>query len=136
MVDASPGVMSTPDSDLPTEGQGQHLPVGDRGQEWGPGLHLAVSWEREHLAGAAWTELMLYGGGGAQSLAKGVVGWLSTDMEAGGYKQWPQKVGDFRAVWAHVQGQDSQTGLTRPAWVLREFPRVLIWGGDLSVSST
>lgn len=79
---------------------------------------------------------MLYGGGGAQSLAKGVMGWLSTDMEVEGYRQWPQKVGDFRAVWAHVQGQDSQAGLTRPAWGLREFPRVRIWGGDLSVSST
>ena len=45
----------------------------------------------------------------------GVVGWLSTDMEAEGYQQWPQKVGDFRIVWAHVQGQDSQAGLTRPA---------------------
>ena len=127
MVGASPGVVSTRDSDLPTGGQGQHLPVGDRGREWGPGLHLP---------GASWTELELCGGGGAQSLAKGVVGWLSTDVEAEGYQQWPQKVEDFRIVWAHVQGQDSQAGLTRPARVLREFPRVLMWGGDLSVSST
>ena len=101
MVGASPVVMSTRDSDLPTGGQGQHLPVGDRGREWGPGLHLP---------GASWTELVLCGGGGAQSLAKGVVGWLSTDMEAEGYQQWPQKVEDFRIVWAHVQGQDSKQG--------------------------
>lgn len=72
---ASPGVVSTQDSDLPTGGQGQHLPVGDRGQEWGLGLHPP---------GALWTELVLCGGGGGLAEHRHGGGGLPTVASEGG----------------------------------------------------